>query len=341
VYSTAPYASVRSGEWQRVGNASVFYAPPERLRARELRQLIESTPHDVLYLNRLLSPTMAAPVLFFRALGKLTRKPLIIAPRGELSRGALATRAAKKRLYLLGARVAGAEDALWQASSEFEAEEIRAHFRLPSRNIVVAPDLSPEPDAPAPPHEPKQPGALRAMFLSRIVPKKNLELALDALARLGAPARFDIYGPIRDESYWRACQRRIERMPAGVTVTYHGGVSHRDAARLFARHDVLLFPTRGENFGHAILEALAGGCPVITSDQTAFRGLENAGVGWDISLDRPDEFVARLGEVREMDEPAHRRLREAAIAYAAARRADPIPVEQNRARFARALEAGR
>jgi hypothetical protein len=41
----------------------------------------------------------------------------------------------------------------------------------------------------------------------------------------------------------------------------------------------------GENYGHAIIEGAAAGCPVIISDRTQWLGLEKEEVGWDISLD--------------------------------------------------------
>ena len=60
--------------------------------------------------------------------------------------------------------------------------------------------------------------------------------------------------------------------------------------------DLLFLPTAGENFGHAIQEALAAGCPVLISDRTRWRDLAPKGVGWDLPLSAPDRFVAVLRE---------------------------------------------
>ena len=47
----------------------------------------------------------------------------------------------------------------------------------------------------------------------------------------------------------------------------------------FSKYDVFLFPTKGENYGHVIFEALAGGCIPIISDQTPWNDIEQAGCG--------------------------------------------------------------
>lgn len=57
-----------------------------------------------------------------------------------------------------------------------------------------------------------------------------------------------------------------------------------------------MLPTKGENFGHAIFEALNLGKPVLISDQTPWRNLSAAGAGWDLPLDSQDAFVEALQE---------------------------------------------
>ena len=59
-----------------------------------------------------------------------------------------------------------------------------------------------------------------------------------------------------------------------------------------AKNDLFFFPAHGENYGHVIAEAMAAGCPVLISDQTAWRNLEEKGAGWDLPLDAPGRFRA-------------------------------------------------
>jgi glycosyltransferase involved in cell wall biosynthesis len=56
----------------------------------------------------------------------------------------------------------------------------------------------------------------------------------------------------------------------------------------------LVLPTHGENFGHAIFEALAMGRPVIISDETPWKNLYDRQLGWDISLHQPGLFAEAI-----------------------------------------------
>jgi glycosyltransferase involved in cell wall biosynthesis len=62
------------------------------------------------------------------------------------------------------------------------------------------------------------------------------------------------------------------------------------AITVLQRSHIFALPTTGENFGHAIFEALAAGRPVLISDQTPWRHLRQAEAGWDIPLNASAEF---------------------------------------------------
>src|SRR5690606_10471907 len=96
--------------------------------------------------------------------------------------------------------------------------------------------------------------------------------------------RFDIYGPISDQDYWKECQALIKSLPANVVATYCGSVAPARVAELFSKYDLFFLPTRGENYGHVIAEALSMGTLVLISDQTPWRELQADGLGWDVPL---------------------------------------------------------
>jgi glycosyltransferase involved in cell wall biosynthesis len=177
------------------------------------------------------------------------------------------------------------------------------------------------------------PGQLRAVFISRLSPKKNLSGALRLLAGVAGTVSFDIYGPAEDAQYWKECQGLIARLPANIKVRYEGEIEHSRVGRVFADHDLFLFPTLGENYGHVIFEALAAGCPVVISDQTPWRSLEAVGVGWDIPLSETERFRSVLQQCVENDEEWHAALSNRAIAYAAKCASDPKVIDDNRNLF--------
>jgi glycosyltransferase involved in cell wall biosynthesis len=101
-------------------------------------------------------------------------------------------------------------------------------------------------------------------------------------------------------------------------------VKHGDVDEVFRAHDLFLFPTRGENFGHVILESMRARTPVLTADTTPWRGLEKLGVGWDLPLNGPARFVAAIEKAYAIDGPSYGRWRERVHEYAARRSEDRL-----------------
>jgi glycosyltransferase involved in cell wall biosynthesis len=197
--------------------------------------------------------------------------------------------------------------------------------------IIVAPDLAaPAGNITAGPIT-KKPGELSVAFLSRVSPIKNLDGALRMLAAVRQRVTFDIYGPIEDSHYWDACQALIKALPAHITATYRGTVEHDAVARTLAGHDLFFLPSRGESFGYAIVEALAAGCPVLISDRTPWRNLNERGAGWALPLDDEDRFVAVLEELALADRDVLNQMRARAVSYYAQESSSAEAVERSRA----------
>lgn len=336
---TAPYPGVAPGRWSRVADTPVRYLAPHEQTAAALARAVHEARPEVVYLNSCFSPVFAVLPLVLRRLGRLPRVPVVVAPRGELSEGALSLKRGKKVAFLRAARALGLyRGVLWQASSELEAAEVRRWFGAGAR-VAVAADLRERPPAPRPP-APKRPGELRAAFLSRITGKKNLLGALEMLAGVRGDVRFSVYGPADDAAYWDACRARIAALPPHVRVEYAGTLRPDQVADALAAHHLLLFPTLGENFGHVILEALVAGVPVLTSDRTPWDELESAGAGWTVPLEQPERFTEVLQAYADAGMDEHARRSAAARAYGEAAARDEAVLEANRALFRRAAREG-
>ncbi len=275
--------------WVNLGFAHARYLNVGPFGARGLSRVISQTPHDVLWLNSVYDREFTLPALAARAFGA-TRAPVILSPRGEFGEGALAVKASKKRLFLALARASIWRHILWHATSDTEADDMAAN--LPRRaQIVVAPNLRLPP--PPPPFEP--PGEkLRAIFVGRIVPIKGLDIALEALRQVRAPTTFDIFGPPEDEATSRHCRQIAMRLPPHIEVHWRGAASNSEIVAALGRSDILVSPTGGENFGHAIFEALACGVPALISDRTPWRDLAARHAGWDLPLGDASAFAAVL-----------------------------------------------
>jgi glycosyltransferase involved in cell wall biosynthesis len=341
VGSEAPYPTVRPGEWQAVEGCSVRYLSPGAI-VPGLRRLLRSTTYDVLYLNSYFSPAFSVFPLLLRRFHVVPRTPLVIAPRGEFSPAALRIKSLKKRAWHLVARALGLyRDALWQATSIEESRQIEAAVGDRAK-VFLAPILSRQTEddgtANSEPIESKVPGTARFVFFSRIAPMKNLEFALSILdGRSTGHVTFDIFGAIDDPAYWTECQQRISRSHAqNVVITYKGELPHEEVRSTLSRYDVLLMPTRGENFGHVIFEALSSGCPVAISDKTPWIDVETEGAGWVISLADEERWRATVEDVVNADDETLRPLRSGAMKLARSRSSDPGDIDLNRRLFGEA-----
>ena len=293
---TAPYPNVLSNRWNQVGKASVYYAKGGKLGFAQIRSIISQVPHDVVFLNGFFSYDFSIKPLLLRRAGQVTA-PVVLAPHGEFSPGAIAIRWPKKRLFLACAQRIGLHKGiLFKATSEFEKQHIHEHLGSATR-VRVAMDFACVDERSAqslPDRQRKKQGSLRAVFLSRIAPKKNLIGAIELLRDVKGEVHFDIYGPCEDKAYWGSCQAAIKKLPKGVSVNYRGTLNHSDVVPTLTGYDLFLFPTLGENFGHVIPEAMMAGLPVLLSDQTPWRQLEAKRVGWDIPLADRRGFVSAL-----------------------------------------------
>jgi len=341
-----PYPGIKSGSWHRIGNTDVYYLSPEMRYPHRIRRVLLALNYDIIYLNGLYNPLFTTLVLSLHKLGLIPKRRIVLAPRGELSVGAIQFHSVRKRLYLSILQLLGLLDGItWQASSDYEAADIVREVRCVALTgkITVAPNLIlPSTSAISSTRTPKVAGELKIIFLGRIVRKKNLDGALRMLRGLGSGRIFlNIYGPIRDPAYWEECRAIMNSLPRNVEVTYQGDLHHARVHEVLSAHDLLLFPTHGENFGHVIGEALLSGCPVLTSDQTAWRDLERNGVGWALPLSCPAQFTRRLLECQDFDERAQNDISSRARDYGVHMATREEDIRRNRELFLTAVALNR
>lgn len=200
------------------------------------------------------------------------RKPYLITPHGMLDPWSLKQGGTKKRLYLsLRLR----RDLNQASAIHFTDEEEQAlvkplHLTAPGivqRLIVDLADFSP------PPSE----GTLRAkfpqlddhpivLFMSRVHPKKGLDLLIPAFAQCKDDAMLVIAGPDRDD-YIPQLQVLIDQHKIADRVVFTGMLDGRQRAEALADATLFVLPSYQENFGVVVIEALSVGVPVILSDK--------------------------------------------------------------------------
>ncbi|WP_417842090.1 glycosyltransferase family 4 protein [Terasakiella sp.] len=288
-----PYDGIQVDCWQMVEGAKVIYLSPSKVNVFNIRKILIETKCDAIYLNGFFDPNFSIKPLWICRYLKVSKAPILIAPRGEFSKGAISIKKEKKLTYI---RICNFlriyKGCAFQASSEYEAKDILDFIKIPDKSVRVALNV---PDISTPLSEELHKGdtsnkRLKVVFLSRISEKKNLRFAIRVLSLTSSSIDFDIYGPIEDLNYWAECEALIQELPSNVRANYRGEVQPENVKSIFSEYDLFLFPTLGENFGHVIAESLLAGTPVLTSDQTPWRNLKADGLGWDLPLSDELEY---------------------------------------------------
>lgn len=312
--SKKPLDGVQVDSWQTVGRSKVFYASARSRHLWAILRMVRKVRPDFIYLNSYFAHRFTQQVLILRYLGLLGGIPIILAPHGEFSPGALNLKSWKKRSYIALARCARLYGGLiWHASSEPEVIDI---LRVQRRKVVVikAPHFPPVPAENAVDrHSSKRAGRARLVFLSRISPKKNLLTAIQVLSQVRTPVLFDVYGPKEDIGYWRLCVEAARNLPNNISFQYCGVVDPKGGAeRVFSRYDALFLPTLGENYGYVILEAWAAATPVLISDETPWKDLESMRSGWEYPLSDLTRFSKCIERLAAMGDAEHAEWRSGA-----------------------------
>lgn len=97
---------------------------------------------------------------------------------------------------------------------------------------------------------------------------------------------------------------RIERSPARGRISVPGYVSPADLAALYAKAEIFAFPSLDEGFGMPVLEAMAAGVPVVTSNRSALPEV----AGTAAILVDPDDAEALAQALRELTRNEELRL---------------------------------
>lgn len=263
---------------------------------------------DVVHTQDILSTVSLFALLY----AWVFRKPILASPRGSLSNWALQQGNYFKRFWLKNLIGPFQKYAVFHATSQQEAADIRAIF--PQAKVVIAPngaDLSVFGEAKG--HNLNQwvQGQLgvEANFshfiisLSRLHVTKGYERLLAAFPAVLAQypgAALLLAG--HDDGELANLKQQADQLGIAQRVFFVGHLDGPQKATFLASGDVFVLASHTENFGNVYLEALAAGTPIVASIYTPWEEVEQAGCGrW---VDNSPEQIASavldlLGRNRE------------------------------------------
>lgn len=300
-----PYTSVDFNNWIQKDNYQVAYLTKEKRKAFII-QALQQQDFDCYYFNSLYSKTFTLNP--FQLITKYKSNPkIIIAPRGMLGKGALKLKPLKKKIFLTVTKAIGFfKHVSWHATDEEEAKDIKLAFGEKT-TIFTTPNISVLNIQKT--FISKNENELNLVFFSRISPKKNLLFALEILKYFtNEQISLSIYGSIEDEIYWNKCDDLIKQ--TNLKAFYKGALYPNDVQSELSKYHFLFFPTLHENYGHVIVEALSAGCGLILSSNTPWKNLRKHKIGWEIDLNKKDEFVNIVKECLKMNQENYNDYRE-------------------------------
>ncbi|HKO18497.1 MAG TPA: glycosyltransferase [Acidobacteriaceae bacterium] len=207
--------------------------------------------------------------------------PRLVSPRGMISRWALDYRRWKKRVAW----------ALFQAGDLHSASAIHATSQLEAqeaRNLGLRQPLAIVPNGvdcpPLPQSRTRNNSERRALFLSRIHPKKGLLNLVAAWARVRPQGWILEIAGTDDEGHRAAVEAEVQRQGVSGSVRFVGPVADEAKWPLYWDSDLFVLPTFSENFGMVVAEAMGAGLPVITTTGAPWAVLRERNCGWWIDL---------------------------------------------------------
>ena len=134
------------------------------------------------------------------------------------------------------------------------------------------------------------------LFVSSFYKYKNAESLIRAFSMLKdrASLQLALVGYPREQDYFQSLKGLVRELHLEDRVVFTGGVSLQDTARFYQAAEVFVYPSKYETFGLTILEAMACGCPVITSQASSMPE-----IGGDAALYFDPEDVPQLVKLLE------------------------------------------
>ena len=227
--------------------------------------------YDFIYINSFFDFFYSIRPLMLLNKNKVKSK-LIIAPRGELSMGAMSIKPFKKNLFIKLLQLLGVKLDMAQATSELEKEEIKKLGLF--KNVIISPNISSVKKFNR--HKNLQKKST-FLYLGRITEKKGLLIFCKALKEIKHDLMFKIVGNIDDELYWQKCLKILNNLPKNISFSYQEGVRQDQTNKFYQESDFFVLPTLNENYGHTIVEACLNKCCPIISKNTPWSDIKDLG----------------------------------------------------------------
>lgn len=259
-------------------NAKIHILPPN-YSLSSINQFIKEGHFDIIHGQCIWEP------LFHQVghIAHINNIPFILTPRGTLEPWSLNQKKIKKKIALaLYQRRDLDKCSCIYSTSDMEADHIRGlGFRNPISVIPNGIEIDGYPRRDISVEINKQ-----ILFLSRIHPKKGIEVLIEAWKSIINTYNgwsLKIVGNGNYE-YIESIRKIIQEKGLSDSISVLDPVYGKAKIELYQSSSAFVLPSYSENFGMVIAEAMSCGLPVITTTNTPWEVLNDMNVGWCIPL---------------------------------------------------------
>ncbi len=264
----------------------------------EFRFFLKNEKPDIVHINGIWSPQNWG----FQKVAQELKIKVVLSPHGMLESWILEHNPMKKKiaLFLFQNKAIETVDIL-HATAQMEEDSIRKlGYDNPITIIPNGIDLSDVKEIKT------YYGTKKIVFLSRIHPKKGIEILLEAWRNIETKGwTLEIAGN-GDTAYIENLSQSAQDLK---NVFFVGAMYEESKWNFLRSADVMVLPTHSENFGIVVAESLAVGVPVVTTTGTPWEDLKSYNCGWwiDLSVENlkatllkifntPEDVLATMGD---------------------------------------------
>jgi len=219
------------------------------------------------------------PTLFYIILSIIWRKKIVLSPRGELYLSALNRKSVKKKIYIKVIRLFQ-KKIHFHSTNPVETLQIKQNFPK-AGSLIEIPNYIQIPG--------KQSVEIKnqLLFLGRINPLKNIDLLIKAFGKLPSEIALNFKLKIAGEAlleyeqqYLKYLRSLIKDLQLDNNIEFIGGVYGNQKEKLLAESYCLVLPSKSENFGNVVIEALCQGTPAIVTKNAPWEIIEKKKAGY-------------------------------------------------------------
>ena len=263
--------AINSKEYSKNHKASFLKGKGKSYVKQSIQEL--KTSNIVQFSSLFFPPTL--PILFSAI---LKNKTIIISPRGELYEAAINQKKFRKKLWINVIKLIQSK-INFHATNDFELEIIRKTFPKAKSTVTI-------PNYIEMPKKKELDIKMSFVFVGRINPIKNIHLLISAIANVLKKyprIQLNIVGSARlpyELVYQKSLEELIQTLNIASSVNFLGHLDGEKKNKTIGSSFGLILPSKSENFGNVVLEALAQGTPVIASKNTPWALLEDYNSGF-------------------------------------------------------------